>query len=229
MTADARRLHTLAAPSSPLHPLLLTPHLYSHCLTAGGAEAQGLSWAQAGKGLRAHSFIQSFILQAAASPSLSGQGWGWVSTRWVAEGTQGDPEGTKDKWGLRKDRVASVTRKVSLRGKSPLHGTQDLRPHMTPHTGRVPRPSQLPSKELAFIAVLQSPEGLRVGTCRKHSSICRGSLLPRPRVGGSEFRWGETSSFPHLPNSPTLPGAWSPKGSIWLIQAFLRRCMTLEE
>ena len=131
----------------------------------------------------------------------------------MAEGTQGDPEGTKDKRGLRKDRVASVTRKVNLRGKSPLHGTQGLRPHMTPHTGRVPRPSQLPSKELAFIAVLQS-----------HKVYVWGPAEGTPASAGAasspDAEWvGQSSSGERLPPSltfqmpPPYPEPGAPKAA----------------
>lgn len=212
-------MHTLVAPPSPLHPFLLDPTSAVTVLQPGELRHKGQVGSRRGVGGAAPGpLLHSFLYPASrCQPRPVGSGRAWVSTSRVAEGTQGDRQRHKEQAG-QEGQGGQCDEEVKSQD---LHGTQGLRPHTTSHAGRVLRPSELPSKELGFIAALQSPRGLHIGTCRKHSNICRGSLLPRPRVGGSEFGWRETSSFPHLPNAPTPPGAQSLKGSIWLIQGFL--------
>ena len=119
--ADARRLHTLAAPSSPLHPLLLAPCSQSLSYSWGSRGTR----AELGPGWERGSGPTPFIPHAGASPSLSGQGRRWVSTRWVAEGTQGDRRRHKNKRGQE-----GQGGQCDEEGKSQdLHGTQGLQPH----------------------------------------------------------------------------------------------------
>ena len=88
------------APCSPLHLLSPPPHPTPGPLLpsppSDGFYSQGSQGTRARAGPRvgdrswAPSFIHSFIPQEGAGLSLSGRGWGCVSTRWAAPHPPGD-------------------------------------------------------------------------------------------------------------------------------------------